>query len=100
MTTNGDDFGEDDLEQLPPVSVGEVLQEEFMTPLNLSAASLAEQTCIPLDDLTKLLAGRLAMTTEIADALAIRFGTSSEMWMEIQKADDYEKSYRKSKKRR
>ena len=77
-------------ERLPPVPPGEVLREEFMVPLGLSARALARDLGVPPNRITEILNGERAITAEPAILLARRFGTSAELWMGLQVAHDLE----------
>jgi antitoxin HigA-1 len=77
-------------ERLPPVPPGEVLREEFMVPLGLSARALARDLGVPPNRITEILNGERAITAEAAILLARRFGTSAELWVGLQVAHDLE----------
>lgn len=71
---------------------GEMLKEEFLTPLGLSATALAGELGVPANRLTELVAGRRGMTADTALRLANRFGTSPEFWMNLQSLHDLSKA--------
>jgi addiction module HigA family antidote len=73
---------------MPPVMPGEILREEFLIPLGLSATRLARELDVPTNRITAILAGTRAITAETALKLAGRFGTSAEFWMNLQTAHD------------
>lgn len=68
-----------------PVHPGEVLREDYLTPLNMSDSHFANETGIPIEDVTGILAGQRAVTTDIAARLAKTLGTSPEFWLNLQK---------------
>lgn len=68
---------------LPP-SPGEMLREEFMKPLGLSANKLATEIGVPPNRITAILNGDRSITADTAIRLARRFGVSAEMWMGFQ----------------
>ena len=72
-------------ERIPP---GEILLEEFMRPLGLSAWALAAKLNIPEEDLSALIEGRSPLTEDLARKLANFFGTSTQFWMNLQKNDE------------
>jgi addiction module HigA family antidote len=78
--------------RLPPVTPGEVLREEFMAPLGLSARALARELGVPVNRVTGVLNGARTVTAETALLLARRFGTSAEFWMNLQTAHDLERA--------
>jgi len=72
------------------VTPGEVLREEFMLPLGLSARALARDLGVPPDRITEIINGERAVSARTAVLLAERFGTSAEFWMNLQVAHDLE----------
>lgn len=77
-------------ERVGLVTPGEVLREEFMVPLGLSARSLARDIGVPPNRITEILNGERAITAETAILLGERFGTSAEFWMHLQVAHELE----------
>jgi addiction module HigA family antidote len=73
---------------MPPVTPGEILREEFLVPMGLSATRLAREIGVPTNRITAIMAGTRAITAETALKLAARFGTSAEFWMNLQTAHD------------
>jgi len=70
--------------KLPPVHPGEVLRDEFMGPLGLSAYRVAQDTGMPESRVGAIVRGRRAITAETALHLASYFGTSAEFWLILQ----------------
>jgi addiction module HigA family antidote len=68
-------------ERIGPVTPGDVLREEFMVPLGLSARALARELGVPSNRITAILAGDCGITAETAILLGGRFGTSAEFWL-------------------
>lgn len=75
---------------LPAVSPGEILQEEFLKPLGLSARALARDLHVPANRITEIINGERSITADTALRLAHRFGGQAEFWMNIQIAYDLE----------
>lgn len=73
---------------LPPLTPGEVLLEEFMRPMNLTSRALADQLGVPNNRISSIVNGSRGITAETALLLARRFGTSAELWMNLQTAHD------------
>jgi antitoxin HigA-1 len=73
-------------EKLAPVHPGEVLREEFLAPLGLSAHALALALRVPPNRIAAILAGQRAITAETALRLARHFGTSPGFWLNLQKS--------------
>jgi antitoxin HigA-1 len=70
--------------KLPPVHPGEVLAEDFMAPVGLSANQLALSLRIPANRITAIIARKRGITADTALRLARYFGTSAEVWMGLQ----------------
>jgi len=73
---------------LPPVTPGEVLREEYMIPLGLSARALARELGVPPNRITEIVSGQRAVSAETAILLGRRFDTSARFWMNLQVAHD------------
>lgn len=67
---------------------GEVLREEFMTPLGVSRNRLSREAGLPLSAVSAIAAGRRAVTAETALRLARYLGTSAQFWLNLQSAHD------------
>lgn len=88
-------LADDGDELLPPVHPGEILREEFLKPLGISAYALAKRMRVPQTRLTAILAGRRGVTADTALRLGAVFGTSPEFWLGLQAAHDLEVERRK-----
>src|SRR5437868_14643718 len=71
-----------------PVSVGEILREEFMTPMGLTQEALAEAMGVPRKHVNELCNNRRAVTAATALILARAFGNSPEFWLNVQRRGD------------
>jgi addiction module HigA family antidote len=69
---------------LGPVSPGEILVEEFLTPLGISAYALAKTLRVPTNRITGIINGERAITAETALRLARYFGTTPDFWVNLQ----------------
>ena len=67
---------------------GEMLREEFMVPLGLSARELARALDVPHNRISELVAGRRAMTADTALRLERYFGMEARFWLNLQTAHD------------
>ena len=70
---------------LAPVHPGEILGEEFLAPLGMSAAALARRLGVPANRVSEIVAGRRSVTGDTALRLAAALGTTAEFWMNLQK---------------
>ncbi|MGH7926153.1 MAG: HigA family addiction module antitoxin [Candidatus Binatus sp.] len=75
---------------MPPVHPGEVLREDYLKAIGMSAHALAQALRIPSTRLYEILAGRRSITPETALRLARHLGTSAEVWLGLQADYDLE----------
>lgn len=73
---------------IPPIHPGEILREEYLMPLGMSAGNLAKRLGVPRTRIERLVAGRTPVTTDTALRLAKFFATSPEFWMHMQSGYD------------
>ena len=71
--------------RMTPVHPGEILRDE-LDELGLSASSLANALGVPLNRVTMILNGQRGVTTDTALQLARYFGTTPQLWLNLQKA--------------
>ena len=72
-----------------PSSVAEILVEEFMAPLGLTQAALAEAMGVPRKRVNELCNGRRNITVPTALILARVFDTSADFWLNLQRRNDF-----------
>lgn len=75
-------------DRLPPLHPGEVLREEFMRPLELSAYAVAKACGTPRTRIERIAREETGITADTALRLGKLFGTSAEFWLGLQ--DDYD----------
>jgi len=73
---------------LPPVHPGEILREEYLVPVDMSAGSLARHLNVPRTRIERLVAEQTAVTPDTALRLAKFFGTTPDLWMNMQTGYD------------
>ena len=71
-----------------PASVGEVLSEEFMEPMHLTQAELAEAIGVPRRLVNELCRNRRGISVQTALILAHVLGTTADFWLNLQKRND------------
>ena len=76
---------------------GEVLREEFLSPLGMSAYQLAEAIDVPADRISEIVRERRSVTADTALRLAKHFDTTPEYWLNLQMAHDLSKANRRRK---
>ncbi|NJL18062.1 MAG: HigA family addiction module antidote protein [Nitrospira sp.] len=79
---------------LPPIHPGEILREEFMKPLNLSANALAQRLGVTTARVNEIANERRGITAETALRLARCFSTTPEFWMNLQQRYELEAARR------
>lgn len=75
-------------ETLRPIHPGEVLREEFLVPLGMTAHALAIALHVPAPRIHDVVRCRRSVTVDTALRLAKYFGTSAEFWMGLQTSFD------------
>jgi antitoxin HigA-1 len=76
------------MKRIKNIHPGEVLQEEFLIPMEISAYKLAKDIFIPQTRVAAILKGERRITADTALRLSIYFGTSPKFWLGLQ--DDYD----------
>jgi len=64
------------MKNLDPIHPGEILNEEFLTPLELSATAFAKRIGVPPNRITRLIAGQSSVTADTALRFSKAFGTT------------------------
>jgi addiction module HigA family antidote len=77
-----------DMPKLENIHPGEILSEEFLLPLGISAYKLAKETFMPQTRISEIVKGRRRITADTALRLSKFFGTSPKFWLGLQ--DDYD----------
>ncbi|HET9537611.1 MAG TPA: HigA family addiction module antitoxin [Mesorhizobium sp.] len=78
--------------KLKPPHPGEVLREEFLTPLGLSAAQLAKAIGVPPTRIEQLVAEQGELSPSLALLLARHLGTTTDFWMALQSRHERERA--------
>jgi addiction module HigA family antidote len=73
---------------LAPMHPGEVLREEFLTPLGLSAGMLAKVCGVPRTRIERIANEETAITADTALRLGKALGTSAQLWLNLQNEFD------------
>jgi addiction module HigA family antidote len=77
-------------ERMPPVHPGEILLEDFMKPMGITQYRLAKGMNVYPRKINEIVQGKRAITADTALRLARFFGTSAEVWMNLQSHYDLE----------
>ena len=84
------------MEKLSNIHPGEVLLEEFLKPMNISAYRLSKDLGIPQTRTSEIIKGHRSITADTAIRLSYYFGNSAKFWLGLQNDFDLEKE-KKSK---
>ena len=76
------------MEKLPNIHPGEVLQEEFLAPLGITAYRLSKEIDIPQTRISEIIKGNRRITADTALRFSRYFGNSPKFWLGLQ--DDYD----------
>lgn len=76
------------MKRLRNIHPGEILSEEFLIPLEISAYRLSKEICIPQTRISEIIKGNRRITADTALRLSKYFGNSAKFWLGLQ--DDYD----------
>ena len=76
------------MERLKNIHPGEILFEEFLIPMEISAYRLSKDTEIPQTRISQIIKGKRRITADTALRLSSYFGNSAKFWLGLQ--DDYD----------
>ena len=74
--------------KLKPMHPGEVLREEFLVPLKLSAGALARACDLPRTRIERIATEQTGITADTALRLSKALGTTAQLWLNLQ--NDYD----------
>ncbi len=78
------------MRKLKPVTPGELLQEEFLKPMDISNYRLAKEISVPAQRIGDIVAGKRAITADTDLRLCRFFGLSNGYWLRAQALHDTE----------
>ncbi len=76
--------------KLPPIHPGEILQEEFLKPMQISQYRLAKDISVPPRRINEIVHGKRSITADTALRLGKYFGISPQFWLNLQTRYDLE----------
>jgi len=76
------------MEKLNNIHPGEILNEEFLIPMNISAYKLSKDLEIPQTRISQIIKGHRRITADTALRLSSYFGNSAKFWLGLQ--DDFD----------
>jgi addiction module HigA family antidote len=84
------------MEKLTNIHPGEILLQEFLIPMEISAYRLAKETFLPQTRISEIIKGNRRITADTALRFAKFFGTSAKFWLGLQ--DDFDLEEEKNQK--
>jgi addiction module HigA family antidote len=86
------------MERVKNIHPGEVLLQEFLIPLELSAYRLSKEISIPQTRVSEIIKGNRRITADTALRLSKFFGNSARFWLGLQDDFDLEEEQLKKEK--
>ena len=77
---------------------GEILKEEFLQPMNITAYKLSKDIGIPQTRTSAILKGTRGITADTALRMSLYFGTTAKFWLGLQDDYDFEEAQRNTLK--
>ena len=82
------------MKRLPNIHPGEILEEEFLKPLNITAYRIAKETKISQTRISEIVKGKRGITADTALRFSKFFGNSPQFWLGLQNDFDLEEEIR------
>ena len=76
--------------KLKPMHPGEILREEFLLPLNISAGALAKACGLPRTRIERIASEQTGISADTALRLGKALGTTTQLWLNLQNDYDIE----------
>lgn len=86
------------MSKLKNIHPGEILEEEFLKPMGITAYKLSQAIGVPQTRTSQILRGRRRITADTALRLSKYFGTSTKFWLGLQNDYDIEEEKNNIKK--
>jgi addiction module HigA family antidote len=87
------------MKKMRPIHPGEVLREEFIEPLGLTARSVAQSLRVPAPRVIDIVRERRGVSPDTALRLARHFGTTPQFWLNLQAGYDLKIAMREGGKK-
>jgi len=82
------------MKRLANIHPGEILQEEFLQPLKISAYRLSQETKIPATRISEIIKKRRRISADTALRFSKYFGVTPQFWLGLQNDYDLEEEHR------
>jgi len=83
------------MKKIPNIHPGEILSEDFLKPMGITAYKLAKETKIDQTRISEIIKGKRSITVDTSLRLSKFFGNSPEFWINIQSHYDLEEKKKK-----
>ena len=67
-----------------PITVGEILREDFMEPMNISINKLSRDLAVPVNRISEIVNGKRGVSADTALRLERYFGVEAQFWLNLQ----------------
>jgi len=71
-------------DHLDPITLGEILREDFMEPMNISINQLSRDLAVPPNRISEIVNGKRSVTADTALRLERYFGIEAQFWLNLQ----------------
>ena len=85
------------MSKLPNIHPGEILLEEFLKPMDISAYRLSKEIGIPQTRISQIIKGKRRITADTALRLSAFFGNTPKFWLGLQNDYDLEEESHRNK---
>ncbi len=76
---------------------GEILEKDFLEPMGITAYRLSKSIGVQQTRISQIIKGKMSVTANMATRLAKFFGTSAEVWMNLQSQYEIRKAKEQNK---
>ncbi|MEQ9403547.1 MAG: HigA family addiction module antitoxin [Cyclobacteriaceae bacterium] len=85
------------MEKLMNIHPGEILERDFLEPMGITAYRLSKSIGVQQTRISQIIKGKMSITADMATRLAKFFGTSAEVWMNLQSQYEIRETKQKNK---
>jgi addiction module HigA family antidote len=85
------------MEKIMNIHPGEILEKDFLEPMGITAYRLSKSIGVQQTRISQIIKGKMSVTANMATRLAKFFGTSAEVWMNLQSKYEIRKAKEQNK---
>lgn len=86
------------MSKLMNIHPGEILEKDFLEPMGITAYRLSKEIGVQQTRISQIIKGNTSITADMATRLSKYFGTSAEVWMNLQSQYEIRLARKKNKK--